>query len=490
VGNVAQRLQRIQRWAELSRKFAPVQEESQSSQSTDLASLPLLEFIPAASPYLTSPTWLRPYAEQLDATLGRSVELVFAAPPQHSKTETTKHALAKWMLLTPGGRYYYVTYSQRRSDSVAKDFRILADHLGLKPDGRTDEWTSGLNGSRIKFTSIDGGITGDPLPENGVCVIDDPIKGRQEAFSRAHRESIWGVLYGTILTRRHPGSSIICMATRWAEDDPSGRLVSEWGFRYTNLQAICEDAETDPCGRRVGEALWPEERPLSFLEQMRERDPWGFAAMYQGSPRPRGGEVFSGNPPRFIHLPTSPWRTAYGVDLAYTAKTQADRSVCLRGQLFDGTIYLTACRIAQVAAPEFTLTLKAMSSEMSGPLRWYASGTEKGSAQFIAQRVPGFKVLTATGDKFVRATPASAAWNAGNIALPAENSPLYGSWVDQVIDEVCSFTGVADSRDDIVDALAACHDELLSGAASDSESISAGSYRFGHGRARDAFEDD
>lgn len=380
------------------------------------------------------------------------------------------------MLTSRGTNFVYVTYSQTRADSVARDFRLLAEHVGLAPQGRLAEWVSGATGSRVMFTSIGGALTGYPL--DGVIVIDDPIKDPAEARSKAVRDNVWSWLFGAVLTRRHPGSSMVAMATRWHEDDPSGRLVREWGFPYINLQAICEDPASDPCRRRDGEALWPERRPLAFLEQMRSRDPWGFAAMYQGNPRPRGGEVFAGNPPRFIHLPTDPCRTAYGADLAYTARTQADRSVCVRCQLFGDIVYVTACRIAQVPAPEFTLTLRAMTSEMSGPIRWYASGTEKGSAQFIKAKVPSFKAMPATADKFVRATPLAEAWNAGRIVFPAENSPLYGDWVDQAIDECCGFTGVSDPHDDIVDALAAGFDEVTSGAQSGA-TITVRGYRFG-----------
>jgi len=458
MGDALKRIQRIQRRVEAFRKLAPVPQQA-PARCSSLAALPLLDFVPAASPHLESPRHLAPYVERLDATLGQSVELVFAAPPQHGKTEATKHALAKWML-APGERrnFVYVTYSQTRADSVARDFRLLAEHVGLEPVGRLAEWTSATTGARVMFTSIGGALTGYPL--DGVILIDDPIKDPAEARSRATRDGVWSWLFGAVLTRRHPGSSMITMATRWHEDDPSGRLVREWHIPYVNLQAICEDPATDPVGRAAGEALWPERRPLEFLEQMRGRDPWGFAAMYQGSPRPRGGEVFSGEPARFIELPPGGYHTAYGVDLAYTAKTHADRSVCMRCQRIGDVTFVTACRIAQVAAPEFLLTLAAMRAEMAGPFRWYASGTEKGSAQFIQRKVPGFKVLPASADKFQRAVPVAAGWNAGKVALPDEGSPYFGPWVDQVIDEVSSFTGVADARDDVVDALAAGWDEL------------------------------
>lgn len=362
------------------------------------------------------------------------------------------------MLTSRGTNFVYVTYSQTRADSVARDFRLLAEHVGLAPQGRLAEWVSGATGSRVMFTSIGGALTGYPL--DGVIVIDDPIKDPAEARSKAVRDNVWAWLFGAVLTRRHPGSSMVAMATRWHEDDPSGRLVREWGFPYINLQAICEDSASDPCGRQEGEALWPERRPLAFLEQMRTRDPWGFAAMYQGNPRPRGAAVFNGSPLRFTELPTGAFRTAYGVDLAYTAKTVADRSVCLRGRRYGDTTYVTAGRIAQVAAPEFTLTLRAMQSEEAGPMRWDRSGTEKGSEDFIRTKVPQFKGVTATADKFVRAQGAAAGWNGGQLAFPSEDSPFYGEWVDVVLDECGAFTGVKDAHDDAVDAVASLWNAL------------------------------
>ena len=93
-------------------------------------------------------------------------------------------------------------------------------------------------------------------------------------------------------------------------------------------------------------------------------------------------------------------------------------------------------------------------------MRWYRSGTEKGSAQFIRAKVREFRDLATTSDKFVRAQGAAEGWNAGRIAFPAEDSPLYGEWVDISLDEIAAFTGVKDAHDDIVDALAAGWDEL------------------------------
>jgi predicted phage terminase large subunit-like protein len=55
----------------------------------------------------------------------------------------------------------------------------------------------------------------------------------------------------------------------------------------------------------------------------------------------------------------------------------------------------------------------------------------------------------------LRAQPVASAWNSGRILVPT-NSP----WATPFVDEVLSFTGVADAHDDQVDALAAAYDVL------------------------------
>jgi hypothetical protein len=440
-----------------------------ASRSTDLAALSLLEFIPAATPTILGdptqvPVWLAPYAERLERAQGSGVELCVAAPPQNGKTILTTHGMAWWMLRSSDIPFYYITYNQSRSDRVAADFWMLAERVGLKPLGRKTYWRSNSTGCRVMFTSIGGGITGEPLPANAVIVIDDPIKDRQEALSKARRESAWGWIFGSVMTRRHPGSSLVSMATRWAIDDPIGRLIDKFGFEYLRFPAICDDEETDPNGRKLGEILW-DHHSLDEYRRLERVDPWGFAAMYQGRPTPRGAEVFQANPPRFRTLPDSHFKRAYGIDLAYTANTSADRSVCLRLHRYPSQrggydYYVVAGRHARVDAPSFLLTLVAMQAEAPAPMRWYiGGGGEKGAAQFVQRKVKNLRAQPATTDKLVRATPMSEAWNDDRIFLPDEESPYYGEWVDLLIDEHASFSGKNDPSDDFVDALAAGFDE-------------------------------
>ena len=208
--------------------------------------------------------------------------------------------------------------------------------------------------------------------------------------------------------------------------------------------------------------MWPERFPVSVLEGIRaEIGEYEWASLYQGEPRPRGGRVFSGVT-TFDELPTGAYREAVGFDAAYTAKTHADYSVALTGRRVGDTLYLTGMLRRQAEAGEFLAELKAVGITR---VTWYRSGTEKGLEAFMRCRGVTLNAINAATDKFVRATPAAAAWNAGRIAVPSEASEHYGPWVPTLLNEVLSFTGLGDAHDDILDALAGLHAALVNDSA-------------------------
>jgi phage terminase large subunit-like protein len=327
-----------------------------------------------------------------------------------------------------------------------KKVKQLAFDAGLDPHSRKGElYLSG--GTEIRFVGIGGGLTGNPI--SGVLVIDDPMKDRKDAESTIRREDAWDWVKDVAETRLHPGASVICMATRWHADDPSGRFIKEKGYPYIRLAAVC-DGPGDPLGREIGEALWPEGRPLEFLQRFMV-NVYTWASLYQGHPRPRGDSLFK-EPRWYKTLPKGlPYRQGYGCDLAYTEKTRSDHSVLLQGRVFGEDMYLTGLLRAQKQAPEFTKLMAEAVLRNPGQVRWLCSGTEKGVAQFVQKSIPSFSYRIISADKYVRATPtADTFWNSGHLFVP-ENV----TWANQFVDEVCSFTGVKDPQDDQVDALAA-----------------------------------
>jgi len=409
----------------------------------------LLDFIPALSPALSSPVWIAPVAERIeDFAAGNPANAVVSTPPQHGKTELLKHGLI-WCALRLPGDYVFVTYAQEKANRESRSTQVLADLVGLAPTGTLRYWRTN-NGSSFLFTSLGGALTG--YPANRLFIIDDPHEGYEDSHSPTQRAKIDARLRTEAFTRQHPGTCFLLVQTRWHLDDQAGKLIKE-GWPYVNLPAINDGTDKR---RAIGEALWPAERGLEWLEERREEITAQYwAALYQGQPRPIGSEVFAA-PHYYSALPTRGYRVGYGVDLAYTAKTHADYSVCIRCLAVGDTLYITDVQRKQVDAPSFLLTLRAQHAAQPGPMRWHASGTEKGAAQFIQQRLPALQTVQATGDKFVRSQAVAAAWNAGKVLVP-EDAP----WLPALLDEVGSFTGVGDVNDDQVDALASVHSLLI-----------------------------
>lgn len=405
----------------------------------------LADFLEAHGHELTRP--VRTIAELVERSTREEVRAVVSMPPRHGKTSTFLHAFAWLLTLDPMRTHAFATYAQELANSKSRTARRLARDAGvaLADDAQNvREWRT-TTGGGLLATGVGGPLTGQGI--TGLGIVDDPVKNRQDAESALIRERTWEWFTDVFYTRLEPGASAIIVATRWHNDDLSGRLIAD-GWETINLPALND----------AGEALWPERYPPTRLAEIREQvGAYTWASLYQGEPVPRGGAVFQGVT-TFDTIPDSPYREAHGFDAAYTAKTHADYSVTLTGRVVNGTIYLTNMLRAQAEAGQYLDMLTARGIKR---VTWYRSGTEKGLEAFMRRAGLSVDAITATGDKFARAQPAAAAWNAGRIAVPAPGSEHHGPWVNTLLDELLAFTGLGDAHDDVVDALAALHHALV-----------------------------
>ncbi len=447
---------------ELARRAREIQQRKTSAGGVPSS---IVDTMARLSPHLQPPRHLAPYLACLEEIVKKgNVNVCFHAPPQHGKTETTKHALIYFALTRPHLRHAYAAFSDARAREIRDEVKDLAVRAGLSPHTSGPILDLG-NGGEIKFVGTGGGqLTGSPV--DGVLILDDPTGGPKDALSPARRNEAWNWLIQVGSTRRHPGSSAVIMQTRWHLDDLIGRATKQLGWPYIRMPAIC-DSDEDPLGRAIGEPLWPATpeyhgRPLAWLiDQPAYKMPLAWSAMFQGNPRPQGDALFQ-PATRYTELPSGDlgYRTLYGVDLAYTEKTRSDWSVAVRGRVYsDGRVFLTKLLRRQQHADVYTAALKAFMSTEQGRALWFGSTTERGVAQLIRQQIPSFAFLQATADKYVRAFPtAEQLWNQGKILVPA--GP--GEWQD-FCDQIELFTGQGDGEDDDVDALAALGHQVLRG---------------------------
>lgn len=399
----------------------------------------LLELIPRISPHLEAPIHLKAVVEALERAEHEPTRVVISTPPQHGKSTVVLHSLIWRLLRNPAQRHAYITYAAQFARDQMYQASLLAQHAGLELASESlDRWRTAQGGG-VVATGIGGPLTGYAV--DGVLVVDDYVKNRQEAESPTHRERTWAWFTSTALTRVHPGASVVVVATRWHPDDLAGRLIRE-GWEWVNLPAINE----------AGEPLWPEHRPLEWLEaQRRQIGEYDWHALYMGQPRQRGGVLFR-EPTYYDELPSDGYRRARGFDLAYSARRSADYSVIITGRYAGGVLYLEDVWRAQVEASVFA---RKASMDMS-PMYIYAHGVERGAVDLFRRdyRLPVvLRDASRAGDKFTRAQRTIAAWNEGRIRLPTS-----APWLEAFLAEVQSFTGLDDPHDDQVDALAALWD--------------------------------
>ena len=319
----------------------------------------------------------------------------------------------------------------------------------------------------FRNTTVRGAINGESLD---LGVIDDPIKGSEEAGSKAVRDRTWEWLTDDFLTRFSEHAGFLAILTRWHVDDPIGRMKDELGdkLRIVSFPAI---AERDEQHRKEGEPLFPEHKSLEFLlAQKNIMSSAGWEALYQQNPQIIGGNLIKGRWfGRYTQLPILQYRIIFA-DTAQKTAERNDYSVfeCWGKGKEDGKIYLLDMVRGKWEAPElkrraidFWQKCKALDSHRLGALREMkvedkASGTGLIQELKYSAQIP-VRGIDRVTDKLTRVMDVVGYIEAGHVVLP-ENAPF----VNDFIAECESFTA-DDSHlhDDQVDPMIDAIVEML-----------------------------
>jgi predicted phage terminase large subunit-like protein len=178
----------------------------------------------------------------------------------------------------PSDHIIYATYAYERASDVGRKVRnqmLMPVHHKVFPACKLSKDAAGQN---RMVTEQDGYYfavgTGGLVIGRGahLFIIDDPIKGREEADSTTFRRKLIDWYRGVAYTRLMPNNKIIIIQTRWHFDDITGYVLEEMkheGWAVLSLPAVCED-ENDPINREIGEALWPSDYPKERLDVIKK----------------------------------------------------------------------------------------------------------------------------------------------------------------------------------------------------------------------------
>lgn len=394
-------------------------------------------------------------------------------PPRHGKSQTTSRYLPAWFLGTfPDRNVILTSYGADFAAGWGRRARTLIEEHGRQTFGvevsqaskAADRWDiAGYEGGMLT-AGVGGSITGRGAD---LFIIDDPIKNAADAQSDVLRAKQWEWWQSTALTRLEPGAVVIVIMTRWHENDLAGRLLSEAAeegepWHEIRLPALAE--KSDPLGRKVGEALWPERWPLARLERKRRAvGSYYWQAMYQQRPSPPEGAIFHrGWWKSFDELP-EPKAIVQSWDMSFE---DTDGSSYVVGQVWvrDLAHKHLACQIR--ARMDFPTTLRAVEALTAWTNEhWpgqssHAKLVEKKAngpavVSTLKRKIAGLIAVEPQGSKVARAAAIAPEVEAGNVHLPERRTiPAPKGYepttVDEFVDEHAGFPNAA--YDDQVDA--------------------------------------
>jgi predicted phage terminase large subunit-like protein len=258
---------------------------------------------------------------------------------------------------------------------------------------------------------------------------------------------------------------IIIIQTRWHEDDLVGRLTDKTNSCYVlteakkwsiiDLPAIAKD--NDPIGRKVGEALWPERFPVEHLEDLREADPRGFQALYQGSPTPDAGNFFPGDCVMTYSKnempPKEDLRFYAASDHAVSLAQERDKTCCgVIGLDKDQNIWVMPQLVWGRYSTDYVVEHMIDLMALYKPLYWWAEKghISKSIGPFLRKRMLERSIfcsvmeVTPTHDKKTRAQAIN-----GRMAMRMVYFPSFAPWWAEARDELLKFP--YGTHDDFVD---------------------------------------
>jgi hypothetical protein len=228
---------------------------------------------------------------------GEVSRLMICCPPGAAKSTYASMVYPAWYLgRNPTHSIIAASHTQELAERFGRRIRNLfgsVEHRNVfcvrlaGDSGAAGRWET-QRGGEYFAVGVGGAVAGRRCD---LGIIDDPIRGREDADSDRVRARIWAWYTDDFKPRLKPGAAQVLITTRWHEDDLAGRLLERERDGWKVLELPMEAMADDPLGREVGERLWPE----WFTEEMVEQaklDVRAWNALYQQQPASEQGDYF------------------------------------------------------------------------------------------------------------------------------------------------------------------------------------------------------
>ena len=405
---------------------------------------------------------------------GECIRLIVSTPPRHGKSLLSSKLLTAAYLLAHPDRYVAIcSYSAELAEGFSRDAREFYRNFGglLDPSNQSVNRWGTEGGGGCWATGIGGSVTGRSA---SLIIADDTVKGREEADSPRTMEKLWSFYQGSLYTRLEPKhGAIIVVATRWGENDLSGRLLemeanapveARENWTIIDWPALSEDINSRPplpehCKiitdwrEEPGQALCPQRYDTFDLERIRQTiGPREWSALFQQRPAPIGGNMFDPNWWQYYEsaedLPEMD-RVMLSVDCTFTDNRNSD--------------YVVGTVIGQAGVQFYVIDMYRARTDINGTISMIVNMQSKhridgtiielaasgfAAYQLLHKRIPGVIGYKPNDrSKVARLSGIIPVVEAGNVHLPSNVT-----WLDAFLNEFSLFP--AAKNDDICDSVA------------------------------------
>ena len=392
-----------------------------------------------------------------------NARILLSAPPQHGKSELLSNWLPTWFLHNFQTKKVILgTYAQDFANKWgAKVRENLSENplsaIPMRRDTMSKKKFMTSKGGQMMVAGVDGPATGEGAD---LFIIDDPYKNSEDAMSPGQREHVMNWFLSVANTRLQSSGSIVIMHTRWVEDDLIGELSKKAGWTHINMEAICENPETDPLGRNLGEALCPERYTAEDLKQKRidVTDLFWFP-MFQGQPTNMKGTIVTTDDIRYFDEPVHEKikvmeELAIFADLTYEKDEENDYADFeLWGRKGADIFCLVQIREQMGITEQLDAFLK-LCNEYPDAFHKEIEKKANGAAviQLCEDKIPGIVANNPQTSKGARLAAVSPVYKSNNVWYPNPDKPG-NEWVKNNIYELTRMTlaGSKAKYDDTVD---------------------------------------
>ena len=421
------------------------------------------------------------YKGELGEKFRETHRLHIEAPRYHAKTTAISVKYVLWRIgRNPNIRVVVISRTGALSQDINREVRRNIENNPryqrvfpeIEPDSPWGDERFQVKRSKIMKdatfygTGLEGSVTGIRAD---LLILDDPFD-LNNVMTEGQREKVRNWIESVTVSILPPSGEMICVGTRWHEDDYWGTLLSKSvendGNWVCKVYTAIENYEDPPEKWRL---LWPEAWTWETLVQRREDiGSLRFKSLYQNDPSGLSGALFKHDWLTFydplIMTPefTQNFDYVMGVDPAISESPEADRTAIARiaHDVDRGDIYVLDMYADRHDFPsqvklieEWALRRPLPNIQLGGRIR--KVGIEANAYQQALSKTAYIRMLPVIEvrqkkNKDARMLGLQPHFENGRIKFP---DPRYGasSWWEQFQDEYLAYP--RGRHDDMMDAL-------------------------------------